>query len=190
MEDISAEASWTQLYWVPSIQSAFLSYQVATLRYDKEILWISEFWVYHMDNRCLAMLERCLTSPGSVGGKDAIVNKSLEPVKASEDAWRCCMLGNLTGNSSPVRLGISPLQEGSMWYIFCPNVPSGEALLWCTPVLESSQSVFCRFFFHFKIKSALEQSLSRQILSQAKAGQKTWLDGGLIRLDWDNPYKR
>lgn len=38
------------------------------------------------NNRCLAILERWLTSPGSAGGEGAMVRKSLEPVKASEDA--------------------------------------------------------------------------------------------------------
>lgn len=38
-----------------------------------------------MDNRRPAIVERWLTSQGSGAGKDAMVSRSLEPVKASEN---------------------------------------------------------------------------------------------------------
>lgn len=52
--------------------------------------------VYRMDDdRCLAICERWLTSQGSVTGKDAMVSRSLESVKASENGY--CMFGSWKG---------------------------------------------------------------------------------------------
>lgn len=48
-----------------------------------------------MDNRCPAIVKRWLTSQSSGAGKDAMVSRSLEPVKASENGLY--MLANWTG---------------------------------------------------------------------------------------------
>lgn len=48
-----------------------------------------------MDNRCPAILEGWLTSQGSGAGKEEMVGRSLEPVKASENGHD--MLANWTG---------------------------------------------------------------------------------------------
>lgn len=65
-------------------------------RPDQELLRLpGPCWVYYMDNMCLAILERCLMSQGSVSWKHAMASRSWEPVRTSENGHY--MFGSQTG---------------------------------------------------------------------------------------------
>lgn len=117
-------------------------------------------WVYHMDNRCPAIVERWLTSQGSGTGKDAMVSRSLEPVKASENGP-----GNITGAG-----------DLNVAYILSKFFPWRATFLVYTHVLESYclhigqytmsyRAVFCVLFFStlYPVSRVFEQNLPRRM---------------------------
>lgn len=112
-----------------------------------------------MDNRCLAIVERWLMSQGSGDGKDAVVSRSLEPVKASENGLY--MLANWTGIVSQSAGNVTGAEGLNVVYILS-EFSIGEPLFWCTPVCWSLTVSILRCikrlldpcfvgFFHFEI---------------------------------------